>query len=30
MGFGEQFARQMIEQLNQAQRNGGNVRGVLG
>ncbi|HEV8035855.1 hypothetical protein [Yoonia sp.] len=30
MGFGEQFARQMIEQLNEAQRNGGNVRGVLG
>ena len=29
MGFGEQFARQMIEQLNEAQRNGGNVRGVL-
>jgi hypothetical protein len=29
MGFGEQFARQMIDQLNEAQRNGGNVRGVL-
>lgn len=29
MGFGEQFARQMIEQLNEAQRNGGQVRGVL-
>jgi hypothetical protein len=29
MGFGEQFARQMIDQLNQAQRNGGQVRGVL-
>jgi hypothetical protein len=28
-GFGEQFARQMIDQLNEAQRNGGNVRGVL-
>jgi hypothetical protein len=29
MGFGESFARQMIEQLNEAQRNGGQVRGVL-
>jgi hypothetical protein len=30
MGFGEQFARQMIEQLNEAQANGGNIRGVMG
>jgi len=30
MGFGEQFARQMVEQLNEAQRNGGQIRGVLG
>lgn len=29
MGFGESFARQMIEQLNEAQRNGSNIRGVL-
>lgn len=29
MGFGEQFARQMIEQLNEASANGGRVRGVL-
>lgn len=29
MGFGEQFARQMIEQLNEAQRNGGQIRGVM-
>ena len=29
LGFGEQFARQMIEQLNEAQRNGGQVRGVM-
>jgi tape measure domain-containing protein len=28
-GFGESFARQMIDQLNEAQRNGGQVRGVL-
>jgi hypothetical protein len=30
LGFGEQFARQMIEQLNQASANGGQIRGVLG
>jgi hypothetical protein len=30
MGFGESFARQMIEQLNEANRNGGQIRGVLG
>jgi len=29
MGFGESFARQMIEQLNATQRNGGQIRGVL-
>ena len=29
LGFGENFARQMVEQLNEAQRNGGQVRGVL-
>ena len=29
MGFGESFARQIIEQLNTTQRNGGNIRGVL-
>jgi hypothetical protein len=29
-GFGESFARQMIEQLNEAQANGGNIRGVMG
>jgi hypothetical protein len=29
MGFGEDFARQMIEKLNEAQRNGGQIRGVL-
>lgn len=29
MGFGESFARQMIEQLNETQRNGGQIRGVL-
>jgi hypothetical protein len=28
-GFGEQFARQFIEQLNQASSNGGTIRGVL-
>lgn len=30
MGFGENFARQMIEQLNTTQRNGGQIRGVIG
>jgi hypothetical protein len=30
MGFGESFARQMIEQLNEANRNGGQIKGVLG
>ena len=29
MGFGESFARQLIEQLNSTQRNGGQIRGVL-
>jgi hypothetical protein len=29
MGFGESFARQMVEQLNNAQRNGGTIRGVI-
>jgi hypothetical protein len=29
MGFGESFARQMIEQLNASQRNGGRIQGVL-
>ena len=29
MGFGEQFARQMVEQLNEASANGGRVRGVI-
>jgi len=29
MGFGEQFARQLVDQLNEASRNGGQVRGVL-
>jgi hypothetical protein len=29
MGFGEGFARQLIEQLNATQRNGGQIRGVL-
>ena len=29
MGFCESFARQIIEQLNTTQRNGGNIRGVL-
>lgn len=29
MGFGESFARQMIEQLNQSQRNGGRIQGVI-
>jgi len=29
MGFGESFARQLIDQLNTTQRNGGNIRGVL-
>jgi hypothetical protein len=29
MGFGESFARQMIEQLNATQRNGGQIRGVM-
>jgi hypothetical protein len=30
MGFGESFARQIVDQLNEAQRNGATVRGVLG
>lgn len=29
MGFGEKFARQFIAQLNSAQRNGGQIRGVI-
>jgi len=29
MGFGESFARQLIDQLNSTQRNGGQIRGVL-
>jgi len=29
MGFGESFARQMIEQLNASQRNGGRIQGVI-
>jgi len=29
MGFGESFARQMIEQLNSAQRDGGRIQAVL-
>jgi hypothetical protein len=29
MGFGESFARQLIDQLNTTSRNGGNIRGVL-
>jgi len=29
MGFGESFARQLIEQLNSTQRNGGQIRGVM-
>ena len=29
LGFGENFARQFIEQLNEASANGGRVRGVL-
>ena len=29
MGFGEQFARQFIEQLNEASANGGQIRGVI-
>jgi hypothetical protein len=29
MGFGENFARQLIDQLNSTQRNGGQIRGVL-
>ena len=29
MGFGESFARQFIDQLNAAQRNGGQIRGVI-
>lgn len=29
MGFGESFARQLIDQLNATQRNGGQIRGVL-
>jgi hypothetical protein len=29
MGFGESFARQLIDQLNSTQRNGGQIRGVM-
>lgn len=29
MGFGENFARQFIEQLNSTQRNGGRIQGVI-
>jgi uncharacterized membrane protein YphA (DoxX/SURF4 family) len=29
-GFGESFARQLVDQLNEASRNGGQIRGVLG
>lgn len=29
MGFGESFARQLVEQLNATQRNGGRVQGVI-
>jgi len=28
-GFGESFARQLIDQLNKTQRNGGQIRGVI-
>jgi hypothetical protein len=28
-GFGENFARQLVDQLNEASRNGGQVRGVI-
>jgi hypothetical protein len=30
MGFGESFARQVVAQLNEANRNGAQVRGVIG
>jgi hypothetical protein len=30
MGFGESFARQIVEQLNESNRNGSQVRGVIG